>query len=483
LNIELNIERKVAVRKIIYGFSVSLFMLVFIFNTIGYSEDVKYTDDEEQVKAVYQIKDMMDTILENYVGGQVTRDELVQGALEGMFSKLDNYSEYYTLDEYKDFVESVSGEFVGIGIKVEKKDDGYISVVNVLSKTPAEEGGMLPGDVIVKVDGVDIGKMTLDEALVKIKGIEGTKVKLTIKRGVDTLDKVITRDKIQINAVQVKRINELFLDASDREIKRMRYISISEFNSSVYSEFRKEIEEMKDKHVKGIIIDLRNNPGGYLDQVISICKLIIPEGPIVHTIDKNGNKITYTSELKTPPFSIVVLVNENTASASEILTGAVKDSEVGIIVGEKTFGKGVVQKIFRDVYGNYFKLTVEEYLTRNGTSINKIGIQPDIVVETPDFLSGISSKYKLDDRSDEVKQIKKILSFLGYQIKNLDDYYEQDTYDAILKFQKDKGLFPYGVADYTTQNILNEALYNKLKAEDRQLDVGYEILKKKVFGE
>ncbi|HAN10824.1 MAG TPA: hypothetical protein DCP90_09485 [Clostridiales bacterium] len=467
-------------KKNIGGIGISICIMFFIFTSVVYSEEVKYTTDEEELKAVYEIKDMMDTILENYVGGQVSREELVEGALKGMYSKLDAYSTYYTKDEYDDFIESVSGEFVGIGVKVKKKD-AYILVDEVLEKTPAEKSEMLPGDVITMVDGEDVKDMTLDEALSKIKGVQDTKVTLTIKRGADILEKQVIRDKIQINAIKVKRINELFPNATDKEIKKMRYISISEFNSSVYSEFRKAIEEMKDKRVKGLIIDLRNNPGGYLDQVIKICKLVVPEGPIVHTIDKEGSKETSSSELKEAPFSIVVIVNENTASASEILTGAIKDSKVGIIVGEKTFGKGVVQKVFRDIYGNYFKLTVQEYLTRNGTSINKVGITPDIIVETPDFVTYMKGKYKLGDQSEEVEKIEKALIYLGYEIKNIDKNYEQDTNDAIAKFQEDNKLFVYGVADYTTQASLNEVLYKKLKLEDKQLDAAFKILKNKVF--
>ncbi|HCC07905.1 MAG TPA: hypothetical protein DEP72_07095 [Clostridiales bacterium] len=467
-------------KKGLLSIGISIYIMFFVITSVVYAADVKYTTEEEELRAVYEIKDMMDTILENYVGGQVSREELVEGALKGMYSKLDPYSTYYTKGEYDDFMESVSGEFVGIGVKVEKKD-GYILVDEVLEKTPAEKSEMLPGDVIIMVNGEDVKDMTLDEALSKIKGLENTKVILTIKRGADTLEKQVIRDKIQINAIKVKRINEIFPNASDREIKKMRYIMISEFNSTVYNEFRKAIEEMKDKRVKGLIIDLRNNPGGYLDQVISMCKIIIPEGPIVHTIDKQGAKQTFSSELKDAPFNIVVIVNENTASASEILTGAIKDSKVGIVVGEKTFGKGVVQKIFRDIYGNYFKLTVEEYLTRNGTYINKIGITPDIIVEIPDYVNYMKGKYKLGDQSEEVEKIEKILIYLGYEIKNTDKNYEQDTYDAIAKFQKEHELFVYGVADYTTQASLNEVFNEKLKSEDKQLNAAFEILKNKVF--
>jgi carboxyl-terminal processing protease len=174
------------------------------------------------------------------------------------------------------------------------------------------------------------------------------------------------------------------------------------------------------------------------------------------------------------------LVNERSASASEILAGAIKDSKVGILVGEKTYGKGVIQKIYETKDGRAFKMTVEEYLTRDEHHINKLGIQPDVKVPVPGYIYGDDTKLTESDRGEQVYQMEKILEFLGYDIKNPDEFYDEETKNAVAAFQKDQGMYAYGMADFSTQNQLNEVLLKKKEENDIQLKKAYEILEKQV---
>lgn len=458
-----------------------LMTMIIMFGNGVYADEMKSTVGQEELKSIYEIREAMNTILNNYVGGTVSREELTEAALKGMFKRLDPYSTHYNKMEYMQFIESISGEFIGIGIKIQKKEN-YVAVIDVLEKTPAEKAGIIPGDLITKIEKEDVTTMSMDTVLSKIKGTAGTKVNLTIKRGDELLNKSVGRDLIQINPIKVKKIKEIFKNATDKEDKYIRYMQIFEFNSQVANEFKRELEKMDDERIRGVIIDLRDNPGGYLDQVIKMCAQIIPKGPIVHTVDKQGKKVTFSStQIKNAPFDIVVLVNNNSASASEIMASAIKDSKSGILVGERTYGKGVVQKMLQDGYGNYYKLTVEEYLTRNGTHINKVGIEPDIVIEIPEYLDKMKSKYKIGDSDPEIKQIEKILVYLGYGVTNIDETYDQNTHDAVMKYQADNNLFPYGIADYTTQKSLNRSIYEKEKVYDKQLEGAFEIIKNKVF--
>lgn len=316
---------------------------------------------------------VMDYIKENYAF-EVSDQELLEGAIKGLFYNLDEYSEYYTEEELQMLMEGVSGDFVGIGVYITEKD-GYITVVSPIEGSPAEKAGLKPEDKIVFVDGKSMDEISSDEAVSLMKGEKGTKVKLGIKREdkKEILYFDITRDEIKINPVSYKIMDN-----------NIGYIRIAQFNNHVYENLVPVLKEFDKKNISKIIVDLRDNPGGYLDEVVEVSRLFIPNGPIVHIKYKDGTEDTYDSYQAKAKYKLAVLVNEGSASASEIFAGAVQDRKVGTIVGVTTFGKGVVQDIIPLTNGDGIKLTVAEYLTPNRRYIHNKGIVPDIVVQNKD---------------------------------------------------------------------------------------------------
>lgn len=370
---------------------------------------------------ILTLESLMDIIKSDYYK-DVDDQALIRGAIDGMFNALDPHSNYMNEEEFKELNAFTNGEFGGIGVSIEKKDN-MITVVSPIEGTPAHEAGLNTGDVIVSVDDVDVKDYSLDKAVTLIRGEAGTKVKLGIikagKQDVTYLE--LTRAIIKIESV--KKETPYGRKAED-EIKdtNIGYIRLTEFNEKTYDDFMEILEQYKEEGKKGLIIDLRNNPGGLLDSVVDICKEIIPEGPIVH-IDAKGeeNDETYSSTLKNPPFKIAVIVNGGSASASEILTGAVKDSKIGVIVGTKTYGKGTVQNIMYLTNGGGVKITIAEYMTRDKIHIDGKGIEPDVKVEP--VTEGALAEVKADRDISlgtvglDVYGIQQRLTNLGYKIK------------------------------------------------------------------
>ncbi len=299
---------------------------------------------------------------------------VIEGGLKGMLQAIDPYSDYYTPEEASQLYMELMGYFTGIGIYIEKQET-YINIVETIEGANAKEAGLLPGDVIISIDGIDTRDMPLTEASGLIKGIKGTTVKLGIKRpGVeDILYFEIVRDEVIINPVSYKEIEE-----------GIGYIKLNEFSQNAAIETRRALAHFNNVGTKKIILDLRNNPGGLLDQAVKIAKEFVPAGPIVHIREKNSALLTYSSYNDAKVFDLVVLINENSASASEILAGAIRDREAGTLIGKKTFGKGIVQSIIPLENGSLIKMTTAEYLTPKYRSIHGIGIEPDIDVDNVD---------------------------------------------------------------------------------------------------
>lgn len=427
------------------------------------------------------LESLMDIIKSDYYK-DVDEATLIRGAIDGMFGTLDPHSVYMDPEEFKELTSFTSGEFGGIGVSIEKRD-GKITVVAPIEDTPAEKAGLNTGDVIVSVDDTDLKDYTLEKAVTLIKGDPGTKVKLgVIKAGTSEVIYIeITRALIKIESVKKKTP---FDRNSEDVIKdpRIGYIRLTEFNDNTYDDFKEAIEGYKAEGKKGLIIDLRSNPGGLLSSVIDICKEIIPEGPIVH-IDAKGeaNDEVYDSTLENPPFKLVVIVNEGSASASEILTGAVKDSKAGVIVGTKTYGKGTVQNIMYLTNGGGIKMTIAEYLTRNKINIDGIGIEPDVVVELPKQEELAPVKMDRDIALGtiglDVYGIQQRLNNLGYQLKT-DGIMGKGTLAAVNKLLKDNNLpevktltkdTQKKILDLYTQNITNNIKDTQLEAAITEL--------------
>lgn len=311
-------------------------------------------------------------LLETHYFYETTESELIEGAIRGIFQALDENSQYYTREEFQRLTEELSGEFIGIGVYI-KEDKGSIIISEPIKGGPAERVGLQAGDEIISVNGENVKGKSLEEVTQLIKGEAGTTVKLGISRNNNRIYKNIKRAEIIINPVEFKILND-----------RIGYIKITQFNPHTYENVVSALREFDKKSITNIIIDLRNNPGGLLSEVVNILNLFIPEGPIVHVKYKDNVEQTYYSNLKKPKYKLAVLVNENSASASEIFAGAVKDTKVGTIIGVKTYGKGTVQNIIPLPYGDGIKLTIAEYQTPNKSTINKEGIQPDIIIKSQD---------------------------------------------------------------------------------------------------
>lgn len=313
---------------------------------------------------------------------EVDEDVLIEAMNRGTFEGLnDPYSNYYDKEEFARLMETTSGEYVGVGIIVSPGEDGLITVVAPIEDTPAEKAGVRSGDKILKVDDEVFSAKEMEEAVRKIKGTPGEKVKLAIARESETLEIEIVREKIHLKSVK----SEMKGDVA--------YIRISNFDQKTGQEFEEHLEKMKKRMPKGIIIDLRDNPGGLLDQVKIVADNILGESTIVYTMDRKGKKRYLKSgtrgQLDIP---LVVLVNGGSASASEILAGAVRDNKAGTLVGTTTFGKGLVQSVVELDDHSGYTLTTAQYFTPSGEYIHKKGITPDVVVEMPREDEGIEEK-------------------------------------------------------------------------------------------
>lgn len=333
---------------------------------------------QENQKHMAQMEAMKELIDENFLF-DYDEKQLYDGSLKGMFENLkDPYTAYYTKDEFDKLMESVNGKYAGIGVAVQASDEGYIKAISVFDESPAKKAGIEVGDYITKVDGESYSADQLEEAVSKIRGNIGEKVKITVLRKNN-------KDKAEEKEIEVERA-DVKVDTVDSKVvekdgNSIGYIKIKEFEDVTKEEFAKELKSLKDQNVDGIVMDLRNNPGGSLDVCLAIADTFLDEGVIVSTVDKKGKEIVENSDKEMDKTPMTVLINENSASASEILAGAFKDRGRAKIIGKTSFGKGIVQKLFPLEDGSGVKITISEYFTPNKTKIHKIGVKPDIEVE------------------------------------------------------------------------------------------------------
>ncbi len=320
-----------------------------------------------------KMQNVMELIHRRFYLDEVTDEQLLDGMYKGMVAALeDPFSEYYTVEELQKLLSDTSGVYYGIGAYV-SIDQTYnmTKVSGVIAGSPAEEAKLRANDIIYEIDGVSTYEMSLDEAVKLIKGDEGTETVLTIIRDGETLKVPIVRRKVESPTVNSEMLPQ-----------NMGYLQIVQFDDVTPGQFKLALDGLKEQGMKGLILDLRANPGGTLDGVVDIAGQILPEGLIVYTEDKEGKRNEYYSdgkgELQIP---IVVLVDMNTASAAEILSGAIQDYEKGTIIGTTTYGKGIVQSVISLPDDSAVKITVSAYYTPKGRNIHKLGIEPDIVCE------------------------------------------------------------------------------------------------------
>lgn len=370
---------------------------------VGYAVILTSSGDSAVNTATMQKLMMLENQIKSkyYQADSVTAEQLEDGLYKGLLESLnDPYSTYYTAEEVEELAQSLEGTYSGIGAYISTdQDTSYAKISGVIANSPAEAAGLLANDIIYKVDGEDTYGLSLDEVVSRVRGEKGTDVTLTIAREgeIDYLEFTITRDDVDSPTVSSEVLDD-----------GIGYLQITEFDGVTTNQFKEALQGLYDQDIKALVLDLRNNPGGDVDVVTAIANEIIPEGLVFYMEDSDGKRTEYTADGKDAiEIPLVVLVNGNSASASEILTGAVQDSGCGTVVGTQTYGKGVVQSVYSLMDGTAVKLTIANYYTRGGNNINKVGITPDIEVE-------LDAEQYLKDGTDT--QLQQAISTLKDQL-------------------------------------------------------------------
>lgn len=377
---------------LIAAVAASEFTLFYYYGGMSLEKDEVSQDASLNIEAIANSLKNFREVIDEYFIGDIDEQKLMDETIKGYVRGLDDpYSEYMTAEEWGKFKTNTMGNYVGIGIYMSVDKNDNIVVVAPIKGTPAEEAGLQTGDVIVYVDDENMLGVSSELVSAKIKGEEGTKVKITVLRGEEYLDFEIERKSIKVYHVETEMLEN-----------KIGYISLLTFDQGCAEEFKNAYNDLKAKGAKKLIIDLRNNTGGLVEECLQIADMILPKGSIeLITVDAKGEKI-YSESNKEPIFGdekIVVLINEYSASASEILVGALMDNNKAISVGKKSYGKGVIQTVLELNDGSVLKLTISEYYTPNESKINEIGITPTHEVE-------------MNDETDEDEQLNKAIELL-----------------------------------------------------------------------
>lgn len=396
-------ERKYRIYKIIMMIAIAMFITFmitsislytyFVNNPISISSNSKSNDISNTLEKYREI-------IDKYYLGEVDEEKLKEGAIKGYIEGLgDPYTEYISKEDMENYLDDTMGNFVGIGIYMIKNTDyDRIQVLSTIKGSPAEKVGVQAGDLILTVDGVEYKADDMTTASNNIKGEEGTKVTIELLRGTETIKYEITREKVKVNQVEGKVLSN-----------NIGYIKFTSFDETTADDFKAKFEELNKQGIKSLIIDLRNNGGGIVDQALEIADFITDKNSVLlYEVDKNNKETVKKAKIE-PIINmpIVILTNENTASASEILAGALKDLEKAKTVGTTTYGKGVIQQILRLSDGSGLKVTIEEYQTPNRNKIHKVGIEPDEKVELPESIENV-----LNVKESEDTQLQKAIEML-----------------------------------------------------------------------
>lgn len=316
----------------------------------------------------------MISIIKNDYLEEIDTDVLIDGAYAGMADAIDDkYSRYFTKEQYEDYLENVTGTFAGIGVTIQwNEETERIKVLSVIEDGPAYQAGILAGDEIDQVEGTPVSELGMDEAVKRIKGPKDTEVTVTVVReGQDPMEMTLTRKLIEEDAATWQ-----MLDGS------IGYIQLSGFSGVAPKQFSQAMESLQEEGMKGLILDLRGNPGGQLNAVVEIADSLLPEGLVTYTETRQGQRVEFTSDAETIlDVPLVVLIDQDSASASEVLAGALRDHKAGVLVGTTSFGKGIVQTTYNLGDGSALKITMARYYTPNGDFIHGVGIEPDIQVD------------------------------------------------------------------------------------------------------
>lgn len=460
-----------------FHFIMLLFLVVFL--SAGITTFALAFGDEKVVTVGTErpefdkLYEAFDTLKSGYYKN-IDQKKAINGAINGMVESLDDpYSDYMSNEEAESFHGSISSSFQGIGAEIQEKDS-HIVIVSPIKGSPAEKAGLKPNDMIMSVNGKSLQGMNSTQAVTLIRGKKGTKVELSIQRpGTDAPMTVpIIRDDIPIETVYGEMVGD-----------GIAKVQITSFSSNTSKELVETLNELNGKGMKGLVLDLRQNPGGLLDQAISISSMFVPKGKLVLKVeDRNGKIKEYPSQNEgNPNLPLVVLIDKGSASASEILAAAVKESAGVKLIGEKSFGKGTVQTAsdFKD--GSNLKFTTAKWLTPNGNWIHKKGINPDVAVSLPEFATltiiNPDKELKLTTSSTEVQTAQKMLKAIGYNPGRTDGFFDEKTKTAVTAFQKANKLPANGVLKGDSTMKLMELLRDKIKNSDTQMQEAVKVLK------
>jgi len=389
----MNTEKSQKTYKIIMLIVLTILITAIITTILVYKTmdgNVKYVTVSSNSSEIGKTLESLKNWIQDKYIGDIDEKQMVETAIKGYVAGLDDkYSEYITAEEMKEYMEEAVGKFVGIGVYImNDTEKNQILVIAPIEGGPAAEAGILPGDIITKIDGVEYKGEQLSEASSKLKQEAGTKVKLEILRDSKTIEIEVERRKIKTSHVTAETIDN-----------NIGYINLPSFDEDTSEEFIQKYKELGNKNIKGLIIDLRNNGGGIVEEALKIADTMVDKGNtlLIITSKNKEEEIKKSEKDKTINVPIVVLVNENTASASEILVAALRENINAKVVGKTTYGKGVIQTIYTFKDGSGLKLTTNEYLTPNRNSINKIGIKPDYEIELPENEKNIYAVEKEQD--------------------------------------------------------------------------------------
>ncbi len=469
-------------------------VLLTITSSLGvYAKE--YTEEEKAFYAYY-LNGVIE-MLERHYKFDYPKDEIYQSVITRLMEEnpelleeligivvdsLDENSMYFTQDELSGFINQTEGSYVGIGVTVERKG-GYVTITAITPNSPAQEAGLMPEDQIASIDGEDAKNFDIAMAQERIQGDAGTSVTLGILRNGEYQEFHLVRAAVDASPIAYSVTED-----------NIGVLVLSQFNDTAVTDTAKALASFDAQGIKDIVVDLRNNPGGYLSSVTSILSMFVPKGlPLIQvdfTNDLRDQTYYSTATFTEPKYNLAVLVNGYTASAAEVFTGAIMDNNLGIIIGETTYGKATIQEFMQLInYGDMnlgdIKLTVGEYLTPSGNNIHHRGIAPHLKVKytyEPIDESTLtpftySEKYQLGDTGPGVLAIKERLSLFGYEVGEINDVYDEELVVAVTTFQRNAGLYPYGVMDITTQTFLESQIQTYERVIDTPFDTAIQMLK------
>lgn len=473
---------KKGIRLWVFIISIIATMLISVFLTVALvitqlpKADNKLAFGVLKKNEMFQIEKVFYYLKQNYLDKNITNEQLIQGALKGMAESVgDPYTTYLVNDETAQLDETVNGAFGGIGAEL-KSDQSRVVISTTMEGSPSQQVGLQADDVITKVNGEDMTGKTISEVVKKVRGEVGTDVVLTIERAGTSLEVKLTRASIAINTVKAE------LDKEDASIGHVR---ITSFAKNTAEELEKAVKDLTEKGAKSFVFDVRYNPGGLLDQAYKVANMFLKDGePIVQVEDRFGEKKIYKASSSIGEFKInqpyVLLVNEGSASASEILAAAIKEGAGGQIVGTKTYGKGTVQSVVDITDNSELKYTNAKWLTPKGNWIHKEGVTPTKEVNLPDyaFLKIIDARetLKVGSVSQNVLSVETILKGLGYSV-TADGYFDEATKNAVKAYQQKEGLTATGEVDEETAQKLMNSVRELIQQNDTQYQTAKELLK------